>query len=106
MDYPNLLKLPQTFTVGFVKLLSTNPIHIDVWGNFPFNSERSVMNLLHILQAWDFEMLNGQGRRRKKSESLKASARFTLNDDELVCVFSFFSPCSKVSRTRIDDAGM
>ena len=26
----------QTFTVGFVKLLSTHPIHIIVWGNFPF----------------------------------------------------------------------
>ena len=26
----------QTFTVGFVKLLSTRPIHIVVWGNFPF----------------------------------------------------------------------
>ena len=24
----------QTFTVGFVKLLSTHPIHIVVWGNF------------------------------------------------------------------------
>ena len=27
----------QTFTVGFVKLFSTHPIHIVVWGNFPFN---------------------------------------------------------------------
>ena len=25
------------FTVGFLKLLSTHPIHIVVWGNFPFN---------------------------------------------------------------------
>ena len=33
MDY---LKSAQTFTVGFVKLLSTHPIHIVVWGNFPF----------------------------------------------------------------------
>ena len=31
-----LFKSAQTFTVGFVKLLSTHPIHI-VWGNFPFN---------------------------------------------------------------------
>ena len=30
-------KSAQTFTVGFVKLLSTHPIHIVVWGNFPFN---------------------------------------------------------------------
>ena len=33
-----LSKSAQTFTVGFVKLLSTHhPIHIVVWGNFPFN---------------------------------------------------------------------
>ena len=31
-----LSKFAQKFTVGFVKLLSTRPIHI-VWGNFPFN---------------------------------------------------------------------
>ena len=31
-----LCKSAQTFTVGFVKLLSTHPIHIVVWGNFPF----------------------------------------------------------------------
>ena len=24
------------FAVGFVKLLSTHPVHIVVWGNFPF----------------------------------------------------------------------
>ena len=30
-------KSAQTFTVGFVKLLSTHSIHIVVWGNFPFN---------------------------------------------------------------------
>ena len=34
-SYPNLLT---TFTVGFVKLLSTHPIHIVVWGNFPFKN--------------------------------------------------------------------
>ena len=32
-----LSKSAQTFTVGFVNLLSTHPIHIVVWGNFPFN---------------------------------------------------------------------
>ena len=32
-----LSKSAQTFTVGFLKLLSTLPIHIVVWGNFPFN---------------------------------------------------------------------
>ena len=32
-----LSKSAQTFTVGFVKLLPTHPIHIVVWGNFPFN---------------------------------------------------------------------
>ena len=30
-------KSAHTFTVGFIKLLSTHPIHIVVWGNFPFN---------------------------------------------------------------------
>ena len=38
MDYP--IKSAQTFTVGFVKLLSTHPIHIVVWGNFPFKLQR------------------------------------------------------------------
>ena len=33
-----LSKSAQTFTVGFVKLLSTHPIHIVVWGNFPFKA--------------------------------------------------------------------
>ena len=31
-----LSKSAQTFTVGFVKLPSTHPIHIVVWGHFPF----------------------------------------------------------------------
>ena len=31
-----LSKFAHKFTVGFLKLLSTHPIHI-VWGNFPFN---------------------------------------------------------------------
>ena len=31
-----LSKSAQTFTVGFVKLPATHPIHIVVWGNFPF----------------------------------------------------------------------
>ena len=37
-----LSKSAQTFTVGFVKLLSTLPIHIVVWGNFPFNQFISI----------------------------------------------------------------
>ena len=32
-----LSKSAQTFTVGFLKLLSPHPILIVVWGNFPFN---------------------------------------------------------------------
>ena len=32
-----LSKFAQNFTVGFLKVLSTHPIHIVVWGNFPFN---------------------------------------------------------------------
>ena len=32
-----LSKSAQTFIDGFLKLLSTHPIHIVVWGNFPFN---------------------------------------------------------------------
>ena len=31
-------KSAQTFNVGFVKLPSTHPIHIVVWGNIPFKS--------------------------------------------------------------------
>ena len=31
-----LSKSAQTFTDGFLKLLSIHPIHIVVWGNFPF----------------------------------------------------------------------
>ena len=33
-----IIQICSTFTVGFVKLLSTHPIHIGLWGNFPFNS--------------------------------------------------------------------
>ena len=32
-----LSKFASNFTVGFLKFLSTHPIHIVVWGNFPFN---------------------------------------------------------------------
>ena len=32
-----LSKFAQNFIVRFLKLLSTHPIHIVVWGNFPFN---------------------------------------------------------------------
>ena len=34
--FNGLSKSDQTFTVGFVKVLSSHPIHIVVWGNFPF----------------------------------------------------------------------
>ena len=40
-----LSKSTQTFTVGFVKLLSTYPIHIVAWGNFPFKT--GVQVVLH-----------------------------------------------------------
>ena len=40
-----LSKSAQTFTVGFVKLLSTHPIHIVVWGNFPFKLD--ICHCLH-----------------------------------------------------------
>ena len=43
-------KSAQTFTVGFLKLLSTHPIHIVAWGNFPFNSQK---HLWHpVLCSW------------------------------------------------------
>ena len=34
----------QNVTDGFLKLLSNHPIHIVVWGNFPFNSLEMVCN--------------------------------------------------------------
>ena len=34
-----LSKFAQKFTVGFLKSLSTHPIHIVVWGNFPFKQK-------------------------------------------------------------------
>ena len=37
-----LSKCAQHFTVGFLKLLSTHPIHIVVWGNFPFKEQQDV----------------------------------------------------------------
>ena len=49
MDYPNLLKF---FTVGFLKLLSTHPIHIVVWGSFPFNANIWTLLWLLNLFAW------------------------------------------------------
>ena len=39
-----LSKAAQTFTVGFVKLLSSHPIHIVVWGNFPFNVYQKILS--------------------------------------------------------------
>ena len=33
-----LSKSAQTFTIRFLKLLSPHPIHIVVWGNFPFKT--------------------------------------------------------------------
>ena len=41
-----LSKSAQTCTVGFVKLLSTHPIHIVVWGNFPFKDQMDVMGFI------------------------------------------------------------
>ena len=35
----NGLSKSVTFTVGFVKLLSTHPIHIVVWGNLPLQTD-------------------------------------------------------------------
>ena len=43
----DLSKSAQTFTVGFVKLLSTHPIHIVVWGNFPFNDPTALLEPMH-----------------------------------------------------------
>ena len=34
--FSGLSKSAHTFTVGFIKLLTTHPNHIVVWGNFPF----------------------------------------------------------------------
>ena len=33
-----IIQICSNFTVGFVKLLSTHPIHILFWGNFPFKN--------------------------------------------------------------------
>ena len=46
MDYP--IKSGQTFTIGFVKLLSSHPIHIVVWGNFPFKIFLDINNPVDI----------------------------------------------------------
>ena len=48
MGYP---KSAQTFTDGFLKLLSAHPIHIVVWGNFPFNSSFN-NNTPSYLRIW------------------------------------------------------
>ena len=40
-----LSKSAQTFTVGFVKLLSTHPIHIVVWGNFPIKPTAVILSM-------------------------------------------------------------
>ena len=40
-----LSKSAQTVTVGFVKLLSTHPIYIFVWGNFPFKRPQKPVKL-------------------------------------------------------------
>ena len=42
-----LSKFAQNFTVGFVKLLSTHPFHIVVWGNFPFKKTFQNCNFTH-----------------------------------------------------------
>ena len=43
-----LSKSAQTFTVGFVKLLSTHAIHIVAWGNFPFNTQNEVATIILV----------------------------------------------------------
>ena len=37
----------ETVTVGFLKLLSTHPIHIVLWGKFPFNVYHSICPFFH-----------------------------------------------------------
>ena len=49
--------LLNTFTVGFVKLLSTHPIHIIVWGNFPFNFVVSHSTLVFIYNVYSTYIL-------------------------------------------------
>ena len=51
-------KFAQNFTVGFLHLLSTHPIHIVVWGNFPFkelmksiSAPKYIIKLIVWLQA-------------------------------------------------------
>ena len=51
-----LPKSAQTFTVGFLKLLSSHPIYIVVWGNFPFkdfwplNYQYSKLSLTNVYE--------------------------------------------------------
>ena len=47
-------KSAQTFTVGFLKLLSTRPIHIVVWGNFPFKARHNGIALMSTYIADTF----------------------------------------------------
>ena len=52
-------KSAQTFTVGFVKLLSTHTIHIVAWGNFPFNNQCTFFSPAGAIKA---EIHNRKGQ--------------------------------------------
>ena len=60
-----LSKFAQNFTVGFLKLLSTHPIHIVFRGNFPFNivgflvaytSQKQICLSLHLVKEIYFQI--------------------------------------------------
>ena len=52
-----LSKSAQTFTDGFLELLSTHPIHIVAWGNFPFKSSKTLSQFKRLYKRFLFDAM-------------------------------------------------
>ena len=63
-----MFKSAQTFTDGFLKLLSTHPIHIVVWGNFPFKTWNTTTPVTRLARSACTEVVLRSSDRPMPSE--------------------------------------
>ena len=73
-----LSKSAQTITVGFVKLLSSHPIHIVVWGNFPFNLSLIMLIVFFLFYVTQYTLDMLYERYLANSDSFRQGSTLTF----------------------------
>ena len=91
-----IIQICSTFTVGFVKLLSTHPIHIDVWGNFPFKKYSNNLKFKKTHASRIFYLLTPPPSALWSKINYNVIETFPLCNSRM-CQFNQISTLSKMS---------